>query len=90
MAIKINSTKLFLTASVLLNLCLGIVYARQSGQINGLTDINALYLSSACVNPQAFRSTLEAFDVSTLPAKISEPERQKWINGQLSKCGQKR
>lgn len=86
MGIKINYVNIFLLLSVLLNLFLGIVYAEQSGQIQAMKDINRLYLSAACGNINKLKTTLEGYDVTQLPIKISESERQKWINNHLSKC----
>lgn len=79
-------TKKVLIVSVLLNLILGIFFAQHSGKIEGLSELNQLYLSAACSDRNNLRNALEAYDLSHLPAEISEDERKKWIDNNLNKC----
>lgn len=87
-----KNIKLIAIASFVLNLGLGIVIARQLGQISALQDVSNIYRSAACENLDDFRKYLEGYDVNTLfetrsiGVKITAEQKNEWVEKQLSSC----
>lgn len=84
--------KSILVCSLILNFALGIVVARNMGEIAAFKEVNNIYRTAACEDQAAFRRTLEAFDVNALfekesiGAKISPEQKSEWVEKQLSSC----
>lgn len=78
--------KVFFAISLFLNLTMGIIKAQDLGKIEGLEEVNQVYLSVACTALPEFRRVLESYNTDHLPIEITPDEKKRWVEKHLSGC----